>query len=720
MKTWFSKAIALAVAMPWLSAFAGVYDGTPPLPENKVDTKPLGVPHTQAVTAVEFNNLKQGASDLRADAQTGKTYDVRTAGAKCDGTTDDTAAFNAVAAAIISSGAATNTVFIPPGTCKLTSQTTWTADRIHIRGAGQGATKIDFEPTADGVAFYFGNPSDHGTDSSHGPKQYFWDSIEGIEFFSNDTAHQKTMVFLHSVANFRAENIMSAQGTWHTAMGANKPSVGINVQTVQAGATRIIRPDIYADRPIWLSADTLSTVTNLNDDCHITDSLLVGFSDTVSTNPALIYVDDMFVQSFLISGSNVWIMQKYGFYWNAPTQAVNPQLTLRMQNIRAEQTQTAGGEVVHINLGGAIPAYGLQFENIQFDAMANGLYVHGAQIQDVLLHHVARMGGASFGSPTPFTADIAAQLAILENVRTPVSNDVNMNGMTLCFGTAATPDTTSHSWEVWSGTTFTSGGQPVLKFPGGNYLNAAGTYKGNLSVSQDVVAGTDSANSVVLAGAGTGSAVSLSAQGSDTNVNLLLQGQAAGVVQTSGEFDVGGHLAVTGTSQLTGNTVITGTEQVGGAVALGVNSTNSLTFTGASTGNPFIIGCQGDSNCSTSIQVGSGGVLYLNNDQTMTVDNHGKVTQETGAQTCSAGVATNSKVSGTIVIPSGTSSCVVTDSRISTSSSILPWIVTPGKGVGGATAVNNTNGTFTITTTNGTGAATNTTADCTVGFRVQN
>ncbi len=91
------------------------------------------------------------------------TIDVREYGARCDGTTDDSAAFlRAAGAAASAARRAGARIYIPSGTCHLKSSLTLTAPAgrgVALAGDGAGLTTLSFAPGTDGVAITLGTAS---------------------------------------------------------------------------------------------------------------------------------------------------------------------------------------------------------------------------------------------------------------------------------------------------------------------------------------------------------------------------------------------------------------------------------------------------------------------------------------------------------------------------------------------------------------------------------
>ncbi len=102
----------------------------------------------------------------RADAAAARLPDVvnvREYGARCDGTTDDSAAFlRAVGAATSAARRASAKIYIPSGTCHLGSSLTLAAPAgrgVAVAGAGAGLTILSFAPGVDGIAITLGMAS---------------------------------------------------------------------------------------------------------------------------------------------------------------------------------------------------------------------------------------------------------------------------------------------------------------------------------------------------------------------------------------------------------------------------------------------------------------------------------------------------------------------------------------------------------------------------------
>lgn len=252
-------------------------------------------------------------------------------GAKCDGSTNDSAAFQA---AINALSVGNGTIVLPPGkTCKLISGVTISNSGVHIIGGGALSTTVDFEPTANGALFTF----------SGGAVEEVFNSLEGVAILSNDTTHTKTAILAMDQSMFRLWDIDIGPGgtKWTGGSATTNPCLGSSdsqdgsIGFRDCGRDQFDIGDYYAlaDRPIVFSIDP-NVATETIDHQHFHDLYLVNVAGVL--NP-LVWADSgVKFSSLNFDGYEAWVGGSYGFYFVDTTQT-NANFMMRFDNVRWEQ-----------------------------------------------------------------------------------------------------------------------------------------------------------------------------------------------------------------------------------------------------------------------------------------------------------------------------------------------------------------------------------------------
>ena len=265
-------------------------------------------------------------------------------GAKIDGSTDDTAAWQAA----VNTGSGSVLIFAPRGTTLITGTVTVSNHRVNIQGEGAQASIIKFEPAANDICFDF----------NKGSEVLYQCSLKGFGFTSSDTTFQKVFAQLSDVSEFVAEDLAAAIGQW---TGNN--SIGLHLKGREAGSIRKVR--LGCDRPIQISENPNSTIDI--DHYHFTDCHLFPSS----TNPCVLIDSGVNLTNVTFDGYQAWVGGTYGLDWNDTTSS-SVSINLRIVNMRTEQGADTTKESIRIvhNTG----LQGLVLENSKLDVTRPGLY----------------------------------------------------------------------------------------------------------------------------------------------------------------------------------------------------------------------------------------------------------------------------------------------------------------------------------------------------------
>jgi hypothetical protein len=234
-----------------------------------------------------------------------------------DGVTDDTAS---IQAAIAYHTTGSGSVYIPDGTYLVTSTILIDQSRVHIYGAGVGATHIDFEPTANDTCFLFENDNDG---------VLYQGSFRHISFFSNDTTYTKTVLEVIDCSGYILEDL----GTIYPHMyGAGSTFAHFKGRELCACSEWYA----FADRPIVIdNIPAPHPAANIGCDHHNFHNMYLGCG-AASGYHVVEVLDGVLLTSLSFTGYQAWIGGEHGFYWNDTTStAVSSDITFN--NVRFEQ-----------------------------------------------------------------------------------------------------------------------------------------------------------------------------------------------------------------------------------------------------------------------------------------------------------------------------------------------------------------------------------------------
>lgn len=358
---------------------------------------------------------------------------VKMFGAKLDNVTDDTAAFRS-AALWLTDG---RKLIIPAGTALITDEVIFTNSRIHIEGAGLGATKIRFQPGANKVCFRVEN----------GSSVIYQGSIKGIGFYSNDTTYTKTAIQLIDHSGWVIEGCGTVYPHWYGA-----GSIFLNIKGREAGRIK----DIYAfaDRPLLCEAiPAPHTAAGIGLDHHNFHNMYL----TSVGYPVVEFGTGLNVTQCSFTGHQAWVGGTYGLYWNDTTSSSTSE-GLVLENIRWEQ--------------GTDPAKWLVYINHNYNLL--GLSIKGGQGGDrngIYLRKVSKVhfDGFAYTSATGVALDADTTVDDIEGTACfwQGGSTLNLPGHDLVFATPKNPNTgalpptfsyclTSNNAQMTAGRTYTA------------------------------------------------------------------------------------------------------------------------------------------------------------------------------------------------------------------------------------------------------------------------
>jgi hypothetical protein len=297
-------------------------------------------------------------TDIRV-AEGGVTSLVTTFGAKCDGTTDDTAAIQRAIDI-----ATPNKVQLPTGTCKITDELLISQHRVTIEGTGPDASWLQFAPTTDGKAAIKVDLAAATVISLT--------RLKGFSIHTTDTTHLKIGIDIVDGSETIVEDIaIGTQDAWYGGTNVSPftgtGSIGIRLQGREFGTFRNVRscgaiPLYIANNPNFASIDI---------DHHKFD----GFYFEPHGNNPSVYVEDDVNLSNVTFENGGWVLGGAGFYW-PDTSSTGSSYNLVFRNIRPEQFSSAG-YVFYITKNA--PLQGLRIEDVVAGSGTNnkGVYLRG-------------------------------------------------------------------------------------------------------------------------------------------------------------------------------------------------------------------------------------------------------------------------------------------------------------------------------------------------------
>lgn len=300
--------------------------------DSSTDTRLLLVKIAEGSVGTSVINVKDGAY-----------------GAIGDGSADDTAAF----VAAIAAAGAQDTIYVPKGTYKITSELLFSSDRFRFIGEGINLSILEFTPAIAGSLIRVSN----------GASINFQSVIKGFTLTSQNTTLKKVALDIWDVSEMQIEDISiaGANGYWRGAS-----SVGLRTQGREL--TTIKNVTIYADKPIQISDNPNHTIDI--DHFHFQDCCLAGYA---SAQQPLITIDSgVNLSDVTFDGAQAWVGGAGGLYWNDTTSAI-ASYGLTIKNVRTEQTVNPSSWAIYLGRNQSL--YGLRIENLYLDPNTKGIYM---------------------------------------------------------------------------------------------------------------------------------------------------------------------------------------------------------------------------------------------------------------------------------------------------------------------------------------------------------
>jgi len=315
----------------------------------------------------DFNSIYTGqqVDDILTGAKNLKTINIADAGAVEGGSQDCTSALQN----IIDSEGSHVCIYIPQGDWLFEGNPYFNYHGVYIRGAASRATKILFQPSADGACFEWN--SSEALEQSPG-------GCFDMSFWSGDAQYKKTAIKMSDGSNFDIRDV-TIGGTHPTVnqyhwTDNSGESIGLDIFGREVISFDNIR--IFADNPIKFGP----TPNHADLDCdqfHVSNTYLVA--PIGSPNSLITIRDETELKNFTIDGYNAWARGRCGVYWES-TNNTSVSFHVKFSNIRCEQGEQASGETYSIYINHHV--HNIEWmilEQIRCDlGRKHGIYMRGA------------------------------------------------------------------------------------------------------------------------------------------------------------------------------------------------------------------------------------------------------------------------------------------------------------------------------------------------------
>lgn len=300
-------------------------------------------------------------TDIRV-AEGGVTSLVTTFGAKCDGTTDDTAAIQRAI-----NIASPNKVVLPTATCRINDQLLISQHAVTIEGMGPGASKLQFEPTTNGkAAIKVDLPTAFVISLTR---------LKGFSIRTNDTTYLKIGIDIVDGSETIVEDItIGTEDGWRGGTSVSgftgTGSIGIRLQGRELGTFRNVRS--CGAIPLYIAKNPNNGAIDI--DHHTFD----GFYFMPHGDNPSVYVEDAVNLSNVVFQNGAWVHGSAGFFWPDTTSTGNS-YNLAFRNVRAEQFDSDDQHNYLVYITKNVPLRGLRFEDVlSGNATENkGVYLRG-------------------------------------------------------------------------------------------------------------------------------------------------------------------------------------------------------------------------------------------------------------------------------------------------------------------------------------------------------
>lgn len=297
--------------------------------------------------SVSFLQSGTGAVARTTQSKLGDITSVKDFGARGDGVTDDTAAFQAAIDVLDSHGNAYTSIFVPPGDYRITNTIRLNKRHIRIFGAGDKSCLL-FDPPSTGrtmLLVQHRNPTE----------LINYIALEDFAFRANgrSTSYAKTGIRLIDASIVTIRNVNVTDYSW-TSGGT---SIGIHMEG--RDTHQIVGSAIIADKPIYAGKNPNSRKYTF--DYHLFRGLWLQTLDPGSY--AITFAPGVNPSNWVVDGNCAALTGKGGIYLNnAGATADTPSMisidSLRIESGTASGGGSAGGYGIYMDFGTGNPTCG--------------------------------------------------------------------------------------------------------------------------------------------------------------------------------------------------------------------------------------------------------------------------------------------------------------------------------------------------------------------------
>jgi hypothetical protein len=298
--------------------------------------------------------MKNNAAEWRAALGVATSKDVTAFGAKGDGVTDDSDAFQAAA------DLGNTLILIPSGTFKLTRPILMSKDNTAFRGEGPYSTTILFAPSTNGAsAFKWQKPTN---------VRMWGGGVKDLAFSDgHNPTYDKTAIEFIDASGFHIENV-------HTYPWGSTTTNSIGILGRGRELITIDRCQIEADRPVVFWENPYFPGIDLDQSSIIRSQI---YCNPGGQNACIEFRGAMDVTDVTIRDSGL-ALGRYGiaFFGEGMPGVVSQNIVI--DRVKHEQMQGEGGYSYYFSPVGR-NLFWLKFNNVQSAYQQNGWYLRNCQ-----------------------------------------------------------------------------------------------------------------------------------------------------------------------------------------------------------------------------------------------------------------------------------------------------------------------------------------------------
>lgn len=294
---------------------------------------------------------------------------VKDFGAIGDGTTDDTAAFQAAIDVATSFGNTYTSIYIPPGLYRITDTVRINKNKVRLFGAGDKSC-LYFQPTADNKVMLL-------VQNSNAAALISYVSLENFGFIAHFSApvtgYLKTGIKLIDASTVTINNVNILDNSWTGGSGRGSTGVHFCGRDTHNFTDNILN----ADAPVYIDLNPNSSVYQFDG-----YNFYGNWLDTLkSSNYAITFAAGVNPSNWVCESNTNAYQGKGGIYLNNQGTTTATSSMIRISHFRCESGTASGGDAggygIYMDFGSGNPACGnLVIENSSVnDPTCNGYYI---------------------------------------------------------------------------------------------------------------------------------------------------------------------------------------------------------------------------------------------------------------------------------------------------------------------------------------------------------